>query len=111
MIAQINLVSDELDEANPDYSNTGVTLPYGADASHNATLSPIFITRAGIVYSTTTIVNYYGKGGYLRAATSKADTAAYYVSFNINLATILPNNESPRSEAFSLRCLVSTNNG
>ncbi len=103
------LVSDDNTIVNWG-SNRGITLPDGAGATYNIGLAPIFFERAGSTHSEHTSNSVFGRGpeGTLLSSTSKGPSFAYRLIFNTGATS--PSYHF-RGYAFSLRCLVSTNNG
>ena len=92
--------------------NQGVTLPEGRNATHNIGFSPFFINHDG--YIDTNALRYYARGAdfIMWSPIARISTIAYYieVSTQIVYPTRYWNIGNLNRQAFSLRCLVSTNN-
>ena len=107
-----NLVSDNNKNDNWN-TNMGISLPNSIDATHNIGLSPLFanlIGRAAMSGDEESQIRWRGETGYLWSATS-ARISNYARFVTLDDETIAPSNHHPYTSGFSLRCLVSTNNG
>ncbi len=104
------LVSDDNKDGTTN-ANVGVTLPEGLNATHNTSLSPLFLNRAGDTEIWPNTAMWHGSSGLFSSKTACAERGAYY--FQYEQAKVIPSNywNSDRVSAWSLRCLVSTNNG
>ena len=94
------------------YTNKGATLPSSKSATHNAGLSPFYITRNGFngYENTNEAITARGSQGYLWSTSNIQKSKSNYLA--IDVANSLPSgNNGHRYFGFSLRCLVSTNNG
>ena len=95
-------------EATDAYNaNAGVTLPEGIGATYNAALAPLFFGRVGTESSG--ILQDRGLYGRWYSPDAIWDIFAYYLC--IYPDTTWPSSKDSRRQAYSLRCLVSTNNG
>ncbi len=94
-------------------ANAGTTLPEGNQAIYNIMLSPFFMPRSGRVggindTSGANVILDNGGWGRLWSDTISNNDSAYNLAF---ARGIWPSAKDARTHAFSLRCLVSTNNG
>lgn len=105
------LVSDD----EVDSENVGVTMPSNTDATHNASLSPLFLTRTGRRNNTSdtdNAITWRGNNGYFLTKNLYSNNRTHILQINQG------NHVSPSAHGahatnvipFSLRCLVSTNN-
>ena len=105
------LVSDV--DTNPTHgeagANAGVTLPDGNNAIYNITLSPFFFNYSG--YPNLFHGNIDGRSEDGRFWSSKASSSNSANDLTTNQANIYPHHRWTRLYPYSLRCLVSTNNG
>ena len=105
-----NLVSD--DEVDDAHANIGVTMPSGKDATHNASLSPLFLTQTGRRNNTSdteSAMTWRGNNGYFLAKNLYSNSRAYLLQINQG-NNVYPSTYGTSATPRSLRCLVSTNN-
>ena len=106
-----HLVSDD-----DEKSNSGVTLPGTVNATHNISLSPLFLGYFGRVYDYVVgnvwvkVATGRGNIGIFRAATAAKSNDTTYRLW-IGTHSLSPSDQNTRAWTYSLRCLVSTNNG
>ncbi len=105
-------MSDESGDGTWSGPNGGVTLPRGANSTHNGGLSSLFTTRIGSNYiiedEALLEIENRGRSGYLWSSTAIDSGYSYY--FDLSNHRSLPSARDLRTFSFSLRCLVSTNN-
>ena len=93
----------------------GVTLPDDTSATHNVRLSPLFFVRSGQTPLWNTDLSWWQKVVFGRGASTHYWSASanndLRASFFYNIVDIQSSNNEWRYLAYSLRCLVSTNNG
>ncbi len=91
--------------------NLGATLPDNTTATHNAGLSSLFLNRSGFSRASegSMLIDGRGQGNYLRSTTAFHNGRSYFLQVGPDY--IFPNQETNTFYLFSLRCLVSTNNG
>ncbi len=109
------LVSDD-DKNGRWNANQGVTLPNGTDATHNIALSPLFIGRYGygLPYDEKDINATIGSRGMASAIWSSSvfrENSAFFLNFADFVSTPSLFWAGDNISIYSLRCLVSTNNG
>ena len=97
---------DDLNDSNR--SNAGITLPEGVGATYSISLSPLFVNHNGRNEAEGAI-NYRGRLGRLWSSKSTSINRSYFLDVTSN--DIAPSHYYWRYLAYSLRCLVSTNNG
>ncbi len=104
------LVSD--DDSGNSSANRGLTLPEEVGATHNAGFSPLYLTRSGNANGSNIGERSLSNQLWSNIAHSFGTTVGYYANLqNINSQNTLPSLKFPRFYAYTLRCLVSTNNG
>ena len=91
------------------YPNAGPSLPNSDEATHDISLTPFFHTRGG--YIADTVFSVRGRAGIYWSSVSSSALGSYYDQSDID--AVYPTNTfyGARIRAYSLRCLVSTNNG
>ena len=93
-------------------TNEGITLPEGTGATYNAGLSPLFYGRSGFSRTDPYMLETRGVTASLWASTSMHGTFSHRLEIGNNNFRVYPSRRDTwRAYGFSLRCLVSTNNG
>ena len=95
--------------------NVGITLPGNKNATHNIEFSPLFFARTGRVYHWVNkhvfVSTYRGSSGFFWTQTTQGNTDAGLLWVGIYDDLVSPSHSASTAWAWSLRCLVSTNNG
>ncbi len=102
-------MSDD-DKNSATHANSGVTLPNGNGATHDAGFSPLFVTRTGHAEFEHRDISNRGVNGILWSTTEKDRGMLTYFSHFAH-EDVNPSTSTYSVNALSLRCLVSTNNG
>ncbi len=99
------------DNINNVHANEGITLPNNINATHDVSLTPLYINRSGRgnapatseYASTYRGMSYYGWSRFIRSLTQvyRAGSSSSVMSPSAYSTPVIP---------LSLRCLVSTNN-
>ena len=107
-LCSLILVSDDI-ITDSGYTNKGATLPSSKSATHNAGLSPLFLSRGG--YKRPAEQNITDSGSVVSFISNTVKNANYAHYAGHSTAIIAPSMYNLRTYSQSLRCLVSTNNG
>ena len=107
------LVSD--DSSITQQTNSGVTLPNEETATYNIGLSPLFINRIGFgaigeepAANRDRNIHDRGQDSFIASSVSSNPSRIYFAI--ITDYNVTPSYKYDRRLAYSLRCLVSTNN-
>ena len=90
-------------------ANQGITLVGDANATHDTGFSPLFFGRSGrgSLDDSEKVLMYRGIGSSDWSGNSREQNTAYRMTSD---RSVYPSSAQPGNIAYSLRCLVSTNN-